>query len=90
MITAIVMMNVQRKSVKPVIDELMKLEGITEVYPVAGEFDIVAIIRTKNSDTLSKIVADIMPHRIEDITHTKTLIALDAHSKIDLAKAFGV
>lgn len=90
MITAIVMMNVERKSVKPVMDQLLKLDGITEVYPVAGEFDIVAIIRTQDSSTLSKIVADVMPHHIEDITHTKTLIALDALSKVDLVKAFNL
>lgn len=88
MITAIVMMNVERKSISKIIDELIKIDGITEVYPIAGEYDLVAIIRTKKTETLSRILAETLPHHIEDILATRTLITLGSTAKIDLEKAF--
>lgn len=90
MITAIIMINVERPSIGKVMDHLLTLDGVSEVYPVAGEYDIVAIVRTQTSGLLSKIVADIMPHNIPEILHTKTLIALGAKSKVDLSKVFNL
>ncbi len=90
MITAIVMVNVERKAVGSVMEQLINIDGITEVYPITGEYDIVAIIRTNDSSTLSRIVADIMPHNIDDIIHTKTFIALDCKAKIDIEKAYNL
>jgi DNA-binding Lrp family transcriptional regulator len=90
MVTAIVLINVERPILKQVIQDILGINGVTEVYPVAGEYDLVAMVRVNDNKELSDIVADKMPHHINGIVHTKTLIALDAHSKIDLQKAFGL
>ena len=90
MVTAIVLINVERRKLKEVIDEVLKTDGVTEVYAVAGEFDLVAIVRVADNASLSKIVVDKMPHHIPGITHAKTLFALEAYSELDLGKLFKV
>lgn len=90
MITGIVLINVDRPQLKTVIQNVLKIKGVTEVYAVAGEYDLVAMVRVKDNNELSSIIADQMPHQIEGITHTKTLIALSAFSDLDLDKIFGV
>lgn len=37
MITAIILMNVERELIKDVIEEILKIDGIMEVHSVAGE-----------------------------------------------------
>lgn len=90
MVTAIVLINVHRPELNEVVENVLKIEGVTEVYTVAGEYDLAAIIRVKDNIRLSEIVADKMPHQIKGITHTKTLIALKSHSKFNLDKIFMV
>ena len=90
MVTAIVLINVHRPMLKDVTENVMKIKGVSELYTIAGEYDLAAIVRVKDSKQLSNIIVDEMPHNIEGITHTKTLIALDVESKIDLAKAFKI
>ena len=90
MVTAIVLINVERPKLKAVIDAVLKTEGVTEVYAVAGEYDLVAIVRVADNTSLSQIVVDKMPHHIPGITHTKTLFALEAFSNKDLAKLFDI
>ena len=90
MVTAIVLINVERPKLKQVIDAVLETEGVTEVYAVAGEYDLVAIVRVTDNTSLSKIVVDKMPHQIPGITHAKTLFALEAYAEKDLAKLFGL
>jgi DNA-binding Lrp family transcriptional regulator len=90
MVTGIVLVNVERHKLKNVVDAILRFESVTEVYAVAGEYDLVAIIRANDNQQLSTIVADKMPHEIDGITHTKTLIALKANSKFDLEKLFNI
>ena len=86
MVTAVVLINVERSKLQKVIDDVMAINGIAEVYSVAGEYDIVAIVRVSENSELAHIVHDIMPTQIEGITHTKTLIALNSKTKIDFKK----
>lgn len=43
MITAFVMMDAERDRIAAIPDELLKINGVTEVYSIAGDFDLVAI-----------------------------------------------
>ena len=90
MVTAFVLVNVERSALKQVVDAVLDIKGVAEVYTVAGEYDLVAVVRVKDNAELSKIVVEQMPHHIPGITHTKTLYAFEAHSHIDLEKVFGI
>lgn len=90
MVTGIVLVNVERPMLNKVIKEIMALEGVTEVYTVAGEYDLVVMVRVKSNSELSDVVANKMTHEIKGISHTKTLISLDVNAKIDLKSAFSL
>jgi DNA-binding Lrp family transcriptional regulator len=90
MVTSIVLINVERAKLKDVVNELVNLEGITEVHAVAGEYDLVVIARVADNKKLSEIVVEKMPHEIPGIIHTKTLFALDTQSKFDLKSLFNI
>jgi DNA-binding Lrp family transcriptional regulator len=88
MVTGIVLVNVERPRLKDVIRDILAINGVTEVYTVAGEYDLAVMVRVRDNRELSTIIADTMPHQIAGITHTKTLIALTAESNFDLEKIF--
>ncbi len=88
MVTGIVLVNVERPLLKQVIKDIMALQGVTEVYAVAGEYDLVVMVRVENNSQLAEIVANQMPHEIKGISHTKTLISLEAYSDFDLNSFF--
>ena len=84
MVTGIVLINVERAMISNVIDGLMKIDGVSEVYTVAGEYDLVAMIRVDSNAKLAEIIATKMTSDIKGIIHTKTLISLNANAKFDL------
>ena len=88
MVTGLVLVNVERAMLRGVINEVMKIKGVTEVFTVAGEYDLVVMVRVKSNHELSEVVANKMAHDIKGISHTKTLISLQAHSTFDLEKIF--
>jgi DNA-binding Lrp family transcriptional regulator len=85
MVTGIVLINVERAMISNVIDGLMKIDGVSEVYTVAGEYDLVAMIRVDSNAKLAEIIATKMTSDIKGIIHTKTLISLNANAKFDLS-----
>lgn len=88
MVTGIVLVNVERPFFQKVIKQLMDFEEVSEVYTVAGEYDLVVMVRVADSNELSDVVVNRMSHEISNITHTKTLVAIEANSKVDLNKIY--
>ncbi len=89
MITAIVLMNVERQGVNNVVAQLAKVPGVSEVFSVSGNYDIVAILRVKTSEEISTLVTeDIMA--IKEITKTETMLAFKAYNQNDLESAFSI
>ncbi len=89
MVTGIVLVNVDRARLQEVIREAMAIKGVTEVYTVAGEYDLVFIIRVQSNAELGDILATKMANDIPGILHSKTLVTLNAQAKVDLEKIFG-
>ncbi len=87
MITAFVMMNAERERIAAVPDELLKISGVTEVYSVAGDFDLIAIIRVKEADELAKVVTEGFV-KVRGITRTVTHMAFRCYSNYDLEHMF--
>ena len=88
MVTGIVLVNVERPLLRQAVDGIVNLPGVTEVYTVAGEYDLVVMIRVASNQELADVVATRMTHDIPGIQYTKTLITLNVDAKIDLAKVF--
>lgn len=83
MITAFVMLHVEPGRVKALAEELLAIDGVAEVYSVAGPFDMVAIVRVREHDQLSDLVTESIASRI-GIVSTETAVAFRAFSKRDL------
>ena len=83
MITAIVMISCAVGKVNEIAEALVELEGIREVYSVSGDYDIMAIVRVKEYDSLAQVVAHQIGH-IEGITATNTHMAFRCYSKHDM------
>jgi DNA-binding Lrp family transcriptional regulator len=89
MVTAIVLLTVARGRVSEVAEQLAAQEGISEVYSVAGRFDLVAMVRVKANEDLADVVTKKL-QRVEGIQSTETLIAFRAYSKLDLDGVFSL
>ena len=89
MVSTIVLMNVERGQASFVGEKLAAMTGVTEVYSVAGAYDIVAIVRTENNEELAQLVSTEIG-KIEQITATQTMIAFKAFSKFDLDSMFSI
>ncbi len=89
MVTALVMMNVERGKVAEVAERLLKLDGVTEVFSVAGQYDLVAVLRTPDNET----IADLVTSKLLSVPHirrTETLMAFKVFSKDDLGAMFSI
>ncbi len=90
MVTGIVLVNVERPQLRQVINDMMAIDGVSEVYAVAGEYDLVVMIRVKTNAELAEIIATKMTRDIRGIVHTKTLVTLESQAKIDLEQVFNL
>ncbi|GAC1393090.1 MAG: Lrp/AsnC ligand binding domain-containing protein [Vulcanimicrobiaceae bacterium] len=83
MVTAFILMKVERPHLKRLAQELLAVEGIAEVYSVAGPYDLVAIVRVAQHEMLNDLVTEGVS-ALEGIEDTETLIAFRSFSKKDL------
>jgi DNA-binding Lrp family transcriptional regulator len=83
MVTAIILINVERPRLKSIADDLLSINGITEVYSVAGPWDMVAIVRVKDHEQISDLVTEGIG-ALQGIKNTETLIAFRTFAKKDL------
>lgn len=89
MVTAIVLMNVERGRVNAVAEDLAGRAGVTEVYSVSGNYDLVALLRVADNEAMARLVTEELAD-VEGIEHTETMLAFRAHSRHDLEAMFSV
>jgi DNA-binding Lrp family transcriptional regulator len=89
MVTALVLLKVKRDLVNTVASRLSEMDGVSEVYSVAGRYDLAVIIRVKDNEELAEIVTDRML-KTEGITDSETLITFRVYSKHDLESMFSL
>ena len=89
MVTALVLLTVSRDRVNEVAEELAGMKGISEVYSVAGRYDLSVIIRAKDNDQLAELVTHQML-KVKGILTSETLIAFRVHSRHDLEGMFSI
>jgi DNA-binding Lrp family transcriptional regulator len=87
-ITAFSLIEARPERIAGLAAELADLDGVYEVYSVAGDVDIVAVIRVKDHDQLAETVTGPMAH-LDGIVRTRTLLAFRAYGQRDIAAAFG-
>ena len=89
MVSALVLMMVERNQINQVAEKLTEIKGVSEVYSVAGQYDLVCVIRVPNNEALAEVVTNKML-QIEGILNSETLIAFRVFSKHDLESMFSI
>ena len=87
MITSIVMIKCEVGQVQSVVKKLVDIEGVSEVYSVTGEWDIIAVIRVKEFDLLAPVVSERISS-IPGIAKTVTNLAFRYYSKHGMEKVW--
>lgn len=89
MVTSIILMTIERHKVNEVAEKLTNVAGVSEVYSVSGNYDLVVIIRVSSNDDLAELVTNQFVD-IDGIETTDTMLAFKAFSKHDLESMFSV
>lgn len=89
MITAVVLVETEVSQVPEVAAAIADLDGVSEVYSVTGDVDLVVMVRVRQHEDLAEIIADRLG-KVPGVRSTKTYLAFRAYSRHDLDAAFAL
>ncbi len=89
MITAIVFINADVARIPEVAEAVAGIDGVSEVYSVTGQIDLIAMVRVRDHDAVADVVADQL-NKVPGVTATETHIAFRSYSQHDLEAAFSL
>jgi DNA-binding Lrp family transcriptional regulator len=89
MLTAMVLIDVDAGRIPEAAGEIAEVPGVSEVYSVTGEVDLIAVIRGRRHEELADVIADRVS-KVEGVLRTQTYIAFRTYSKHDLEQAFDI
>ena len=89
MITAIVFVNAEVSRIPEIAEAIADLDGVSEVYSVTGQIDLIVMVRVRRHEDVAAVVADRVS-KVPGVTATETHIAFRTHSRHDLEAAFAL
>lgn len=87
--TAFVLIDVTVDAVPEVAEQVVAVNGVTEVWSVAGRYDLIAKVRVRENEELADVVAGGID-KIAGIENSETIIAFRAYSADAVDAAFSV
>ena len=88
-ISAFVLIKARPDRIAALAGELADVDGVAEVYSVAGDVDVVAIVRVHEHDQLADVVTRHIA-ALDGIIETRSMVAYRAYSKHDLESMFSL
>jgi DNA-binding Lrp family transcriptional regulator len=89
LITAIVLLKADVHSIPETGQAIAELPAVSEVYSVAGPWDLVAIVRVHSQEELGNTITQQID-RIPGIAASETLLGLQVFSRHDLERLFSL
>lgn len=89
MVTAIVFVKAEVSRIPDIAEQIAALPGVSEVYSVTGEIDLIAIVRVAGHDQIAEVVPDRL-NKVAGVSSTETHIAFRTYSTHDLEAAFSL
>jgi DNA-binding Lrp family transcriptional regulator len=86
-VAAVVLINAERDHIPRAAREIAEIEGVAEVYSVAGDWDLIAVLRVPEWDNIATVVTEQL-RRVNGIVRTNTLVSFRVYSRKDLESAF--
>jgi anthranilate phosphoribosyltransferase len=71
-------MNVQRGQVPKTAKQLAEMDEVVDVYSVAGDYDLVAIVQTEEYERLAEVVTEKL-QLLDAVIKTTTLMAFRSY-----------
>jgi DNA-binding Lrp family transcriptional regulator len=88
-ITAISFVKADVARIPEVAEAIAALDGVSEVYSVTGEIDLIVLVRVKAHEDVADVVADRV-NKVPGVLSTETHIAFRTYSRHDLEAAFSL
>lgn len=89
MITAIVFIQVDVSQINDAAEKIADTEGVSEVYSVTGELDLIAMVRVREHEDVARVIAGKV-NKVPGVVSTQTQIAFQTFSRHDLEAAFAI
>ena len=89
MVTAVVLIEAETPKINSLAEQLVEVEAVTEVFSVAGRYDLVAIVRVTKNEELADAVGDAI-RQLDGIVKTETLIAFRVYSRQEIEDVFSM
>jgi DNA-binding Lrp family transcriptional regulator len=89
MVTTVVLATCDIHRVPETAQAVADIDAVSEVYSVAGDYDLVIMVRVRNHDDLAQVVTESIG-RIEGIQRTQTLVAFKVYSRHDVESLFSL
>ena len=89
MITSIVFIQADVSRLSEIAESIADIPGVSEVYSVTGDLDLLAMVRVRTHEEISDVVADRL-NKVDGVLATQTQIAFRTFSHHDLEEAFSI
>ena len=86
---AVVLIQCEIDAIPEAARAIADIDGVSEVYSVAGEVDLVAIVRVAEHDDLANVIPGGIA-KVSGVERTETLIAFQVYSQHDLDRMFSI
>ena len=87
MVNAVVLIEAEPDKIQRLAEQLVEIDGVPEVFSVAGRYDLVAILRVRENEDVADIVSSKI-RNLDGIARTETLIAFRVYSREDIEGMF--
>ncbi len=89
MVTTIVLAVCDIDRIPETAQQIADLDDVTEVYSVAGDHDLVIMVRVRNHDDLAQVVSEQIA-KVPGVIRTQTLVAFKVYSRHDVEAMFSL
>lgn len=84
-VSAVVLIKAETNLINELAEQLAELPGVAEVFSVAGQYDLVALVRVRENEELAEVISHRM-RKLQGILGTETLIAFRVYTKAELSE----
>jgi Lrp/AsnC family transcriptional regulator, regulator for asnA, asnC and gidA len=74
-VSAVIGLNIDSKVREQILEEMLRMEGIRDIYEVTGRFDLLVRVKARSLDDLHSMVSAKMG-KLNGVNHTETFIEM--------------
>ena len=89
MITAIVLIQADNARIPETAQAVADTAGVAEVYPCAGDIDLIALVRARDHEEIAEVVTGRID-KVPGVQRTVTHIAFKSYSRADVEAGFSI